>query len=271
MTRLAERIVAVAASLLALVWSLSVQAETATAWNEHPNARVRLIAGEGRTLGVELLLAPGWKTYWRMPGDAGVPPTFEWGGSENLTITDSLYPAPIAMSDQGGTAVGYKDKVIFPVRVALADEAKSATARLEFSFGVCKDICIPIETKLELSLPGAKPWPTMAVLKEAVAQVPRATSEAPKSGTALLRTSAVLTGDKPRLTFNTRGATDVFIEAPDSLFVPLARRVSATAAGETFEVDLTKSPDVKDLAGKTLRVTVTGTAGAIETAVGVKP
>ena len=43
---------------------------------------------------LQITLAPGWKTYWRQPGDTGIPPRFDFSGSENLTILDVIYPAP---------------------------------------------------------------------------------------------------------------------------------------------------------------------------------
>ena len=259
------------ASFLSISGALSAGAEIATTWNEHPNAKVRLIAGEGRLLGVELVLAPGWKTYWRMPGDAGVPPSFDWAGSVNLKSIEVLYPAPVSMADQGGIAVGYKGTVIFPVQVTLDDEAKPAVAELEFAFGVCKDICIPVESKLKLPIAAAKAWPGAAPLKSALAQVPRTTSEPAKGTPALVAFSSMLTGSAPRLTFETRGATDLYVEAPDGLFIPLATKSKDQADLTTFVVDLEKTPDLADLPGKVLRVTITGRAGAIDTSIPLKP
>jgi DsbC/DsbD-like thiol-disulfide interchange protein len=258
----------VAAGFLLVASALAVRAETATAWNEHPNSRVRLIAGEDGLIGVELQLAPGWKTYWRMPGDAGVPPTFEWEGSENVSAFDVLYPAPVSMTDQGGTAVGYKGNVIFPVKLE-REAGKSAKIALEFSYGVCKDVCIPIDSKLSLILPpGASP-PSPA-LKTAMTLVPRLTPEPAKATPALLSSEYDIVSPAPHITFKTRGATDVFVEAPDCLFVPLTQRQDQKDGAATYIVDLSKSPDLKDLAGKTLRVTITGASSSIETALVLK-
>jgi DsbC/DsbD-like thiol-disulfide interchange protein len=258
-----------AAALLGLSAGASY-AETATAWNEHPNSRVRLIAGEDGTIGVELQLAPGWKTYWRMPGDAGVPPSFDWEGSDNAKGFDVLYPAPISMSDQGGTAVGYKGHVIFPVRLD-REAGKATKIALEFSFGVCKDVCIPVDSKLSFTLPPTVVRPSPAqpspALKAAVALVPRPTTEPGKAMPALVSSAYDLTGAAPHITFRTRGAADVFIEAPDGLFVPLTQMKDEKDGVATYVADLSKSPDVKDLAGKPLRVTITApnAAGGTET------
>ncbi len=249
----------IVAAVALVAWAVAAHAETATAWNEHPNSRVRLIAGEGGLIGVELQLAPGWKTYWRMPGDAGVPPSFEWDGSENIRGFDVLYPAPVSMTDQGGTAVGYKGNVIFPVKLE-REAGKSAKVALEFSYGVCKDVCIPIDSKLSMTLPPGT-LPASPALKAAMTLVPRATTEPAKATPALVSSAFDLAGATPHVTFKTRGAADVFIEAPDGLFVPLTQKRDETDGVATFVADLSKSPDLKDLVAKLLRVTITAPNG----------
>lgn len=246
-------------------------AETASAWNDHPNSRVRLVAGEGRMLGVEVVLAPGWKTYWRMPGDAGVPPSFDWAGSDNIGSADVMYPVPVAMADAAGVAVGYKGTVLFPVRITPASEARPTTVRLEFSYGVCKDICIPVDSKLALDLPADPraigPAPQ---IKSALARVPRVVEDAARTEPALTAAKVRVSGAAPGLTLETRGAADVFVEAPDGLFVPMPRKVKEAGAAAVFEIDLSKSPDLKDLIGKPLRVTLATPTGGIETTVMLK-
>ncbi len=253
---------------LVIVTCAGARAETATVWNDHPNSRVRLVAGPSGVIGVELQLAPGWKTYWRMPGDAGVPPSFEWEGSENAAGFDVLYPAPVAMSDQGGTAIGYKGTVLFPVTFT-HEAGKAAKIALEFSYGVCKDVCIPIDSKLALVLPPGG-GQSSAPLTAAMALVPKVTADPVKATPALVSSTFDLMGAEPHITFRTRGAQDLFVEAPDGLFVPLTRKTGETGGVATYLIDLSKTPDVKDLVGKSLRVTVTGTGQSIETAVVLK-
>jgi DsbC/DsbD-like thiol-disulfide interchange protein len=240
----------------------------ASGWNEHPNAKVRLIAGEGRMLGVELVMAPGWKTYWRMPGDAGVPPSFDWTGSSNVAAQTVLYPAPVSMADQGGIAVGYKSAVVFPVSVTLADETKPTRVMLEFGFGVCKDICIPVESKLVLDLPaGRADWPAAPSIKAHFQRVPQAVAAASKGAPTVLSLVSALAGDVPHIAVRSRGASEVYIEAPDGLFVPMAQKAPAPDGTVVFRFDLAKSPDVKELIGKSLLVTLVGADGAVETTV----
>jgi DsbC/DsbD-like thiol-disulfide interchange protein len=237
------------------------------AWIDVPHAKLRLRAAsnaekKSASAVLEVQLASGWKTYWRMPGDAGVPPSFDWAGSENVADVTVHYPAPIGMPDQGGIAVGYKNAVVFPIDVAIKSVGQSSSLKLDFAFGVCRDICIPVEIKLSAPI---EPANTVVIAdhRAGMAKVPAVVSlaDAAKRAPALAAMRADFGGDAPKLIFETRGAEDVFVEAPDGLFVPLARKVAGEAAGAaTFEVDLSKLPDVKELPGKRLRLTIVGPA-----------
>src|SRR5215471_7085729 len=73
--------------------------EDASPWDGDARSAVRLIAGSavpGKAVraGVEIRLKSGWHTYWRYPGDAGVPPRFDFTGSQNVKAVDVLWPAP---------------------------------------------------------------------------------------------------------------------------------------------------------------------------------
>ncbi len=271
MTRVSGAISAVWVATMIHASAGQAAAQPTSPWNDHPNSTVRLLAGEGRMLGVELQMAPGWKTYWRMPGDAGVPPSFDWAGTTNVAVFDVLYPSPISMPDQGGVAVGYQGTVIFPVKLQLVDEATPTKIVLEFTYGVCKDICIPVESKLTLDLPGsAQPWPSAQSIKAHLQRVPRVTTDASTSIPSLTGVTSTLSGPKPYITFQTQGATELYIEAPEGLFVPMAQKTVGAGGAATFVIDLTKSPDVKDLIGKPLRVTLTTPDGGVETTIVAK-
>jgi DsbC/DsbD-like thiol-disulfide interchange protein len=266
MSRLFSIAVLAAASAMGL--GPMAQAEIASAWNDHPNARVRLVAGEGLYLGVEVVLAPGWKTYWRMPGDAGVPPAFDFSGSRNVAATEVLYPVPVAMPEAGGVAVGYMGTVTFPVRYTPADAGQPVAARLTFSFGVCKDVCIPLDSVLALDLPAdVKTIGKSPQIAAALTRVPRVLADATRAIPALTGTTITVSGPRPGLRFLTTGATALFAEAPDGLFVPMPVRRQGPGDEATFEIDLTGSPDLKDLIGKALRVTLTTPTGGVETTV----
>src|SRR5712671_1811022 len=94
----------------------------------------RLINGETQNgkwrVGLDLTLDQGWKTYWRMPGDAGVPPQFDWAGSNNVRSVTVLWPAPTRFADDGGETVGYKNRVVFPLDVIAEDAGMPIALKL---------------------------------------------------------------------------------------------------------------------------------------------
>ena len=111
-------------------------------------------AGESKVFaGVQIRLDPGWKTYWRTPGDSGVPPSFDWSGSKNLKEAQVLYPAPRRFADASGTAIGYEDEVVFPIKITPERPDEPVELKLNVDYGLCKTLCIPNEASLSIELP----------------------------------------------------------------------------------------------------------------------
>ena len=92
-------------------------ADDASPWDGDARSAVRLIAGSSgggeasapMRAGIEIRLKPGWHTYWRYPGDAGVPPRFDFAGSQNVKAVEVLWPAPRRMPEEGLSAIGYTE------------------------------------------------------------------------------------------------------------------------------------------------------------------
>ena len=125
--------------------------------------------------GFEIALAPGAITYWRDPGDAGLPPTLDFSASENVASVEPLFPAPKRIKEaDGGEAFGYDSGVIFPLRVKPSDPAKPVTLSLNADFAVCEKVCLPAKARLSLTLPAAADSPYASAIDAALAAVPRA-------------------------------------------------------------------------------------------------
>ncbi|HSJ42374.1 MAG TPA: protein-disulfide reductase DsbD domain-containing protein [Xanthobacteraceae bacterium] len=113
---------ALAACTIAISGTAALAADESP-WSNDIRSGVRLIAGaNGKDdvalrAGIEIKMQPGWKTYWRYPGDSGVPPRFDFSGSDKLLRAQVLYPAPHLFTDETGNSIGYKTKLIFPVKV----------------------------------------------------------------------------------------------------------------------------------------------------------
>ncbi|WP_165586994.1 protein-disulfide reductase DsbD domain-containing protein [Pseudaestuariivita atlantica] len=103
--------------------------------------------------GLRLTLAPGWKTYWRVPGEAGIPPEFSWRGSRNLSSVRVVWPTPRVFDQLGSQSIGYYDKVVLPLAIAVRDPSAPVQLKGKVQIGVCSDICVPTTLKVAAALP----------------------------------------------------------------------------------------------------------------------
>src|SRR6202163_3035411 len=144
-----------AATICASSLAIEAQAQDASPWQRDGHSAVRLLAGSrsGAVLlgGIAFQLQPGWKTYWRTPGDSGVPPRFDFSKSENIDAITVLWPAPTKFDDgAGGHSLGYHDQVVLPLRIVAKNADKPVTLRADVNYAVCEKICIPVEASIEL-------------------------------------------------------------------------------------------------------------------------
>src|SRR6202046_2877923 len=237
-----------------------------TDWALAAKSRARLIAGGGDLAGFEIALNPGAITYWRDPGDAGLPPTLDFSASENVASVETEFPAPKRIKEaDGGEAFGYDGSVVFPLRVKPRDPTKPATLKLNADFAVCEKVCLPAKAHLELTLPSALGSPLAGEIEAALATVPRAVP--PKDFGAL----EALGADRWRLcTAHEDGPPrDLFIEAPEGWWMKVAP-ADADGGRDCFTLTIGGKP--KDGAlPVALRLTLTGGAGAMETTVEAAP
>ena len=101
---------------------------------------------------LHLKLKPGWKTYWRAPGEAGIPPSFSWEGSKNIAAVDVLWPRPIVFHQYGMRSIGYKTEIILPLTIQLSTPGGKIDLKGQISLGICQDICIPHTVKSSTTL-----------------------------------------------------------------------------------------------------------------------
>ncbi len=276
MKQAAQLVASVGLGLLALV-SLMAQPGAAadSGWVEAADSKLRLIAGgetrggEGVWAGIEMRMEPGWKTYWKVPGDTGVPPAFDWSGSKNLKSAEVLFPAPKNIPDAGGQAYGYKGEVVFPVKVTPEQEGEPVTLNLTMDFGLCKDICIPNHVELSLKLP-AEPKPSAAdslMIDRYLAWVPKPVEQGALPELAGIEKRF----DKlePELVIDIRypeGAerTDLFIDAGEDYIPPAMAEGEGKDGAKRFIVTFRDKDEVVDLKGETLTFTMVSDRGARE-------
>lgn len=231
------------------------------------HSRARLISGgtigETWLAGIEITLDPGYKTYWRNPGESGLPPRFDWSGSRNVAAIDLRWPAPSRHEDAAGIAHVYSEKVIFPVLVKPADPTKPVELAVAAEYGVCKEICIPARTELKASLSAVDGHRT--AIEAALARVPQPQALGSAGDLSILSVIPV-SQDKPGLSVTVRapaGTTpELFAEGPDDWYVS----TSPLQDGQLFTVTVEDKP--KDAVGPVpLRLTLVAGERAIETEV----
>ena len=241
----------ISTNLVLAAYSIAMFAAPARAaddspWADDSRSAIRLIAGANKggaaqlRAGVEIKLQPGWKTYWRYPGDSGVPPRFDFSGSENFKFAKVLYPAPHLFHDEAGNSLGYKDNVIFPLQIIARDPAKKVTLRLKLEYAVCEKLCIPAEGRAEMTLDDGDST-REAELAAAEARVPTPATAAEIGLTA----RRVNSGLKPLVFVDLAAAADkpvaLFVEGPSKEWaLPIPQPAQGAPAGRRhfgFELD----------------------------------
>jgi len=244
-------------------------------WASQTDSKVRLVSGMLNRNGsaapyaaIQLRMAPDWKTYWRNPGDSGVPPSFDWSGSKNLKSAEVLYPAPHRFADANGTAIGYKGEVVFPVKITPEHAGEPVELALTFQYGLCKDLCIPNSASLDVVLPPDLGKGDEALIQTALDHVPQ-----PKQKDALPRIASVtanLDGAKPGLEIEAlypKGASgaDLFIDNPE-IAVPVPQALGPLEDGkQRFSVTFYSPDEAAAIKGKPLRIVLVSDEGSTET------
>src|SRR3954447_18626862 len=197
--------------------------DAASGWANAPKSAARLIAapaGEAAyRAGIEIKLAPATITYWRSPGESGVPPVFDFSHSSNLRSAEVSFPAPQRIDEGGSEVFGYGSGVVLPVRVTPQEPGKPVDLVLDLDYAACEKICLPVHASLQLALP-AKDTSEAPALAASESRVPRRLSaEETARDVALMPVSG---GEKPTWRLAWRGATpaqDLFAEPPELFYL----------------------------------------------------
>jgi DsbC/DsbD-like thiol-disulfide interchange protein len=242
-------------------------------WADGLKSSARLIAGgpENGILqaGVEIKLAAGAITYWRNPGDSGVPPTLSFEGSSNLAQARISFPAPRRLSEGGGgEAFGYDQAVVLPIDVEPIDAAKPVAIVLKLNYAVCETICVPAEANLRLDLTsGEGPHsPFAEAIAKAKELIPR-----PVEWQSLASSLSATSERTWRLCLAPQAGPkrDLFIEPPEAWWFDIRPEASGTGGTDCFSLSLMQKPSDSALP-IVARLTITGGQGPVETTIALK-
>lgn len=244
-------------------------------WSDETSSKVRLVSSQldqggkvGLYAGVQLRMDAGWKTYWRNPGDSGVPPRFDWSGSTNVKSIRVLYPAPHRFADASGTAIGYHDEIVFPVKIVPEEIGEPVVLSLVFEYGLCKDLCIPNTVELEVVIPPDLGKGDAALIRTALARVPKPAT--PDMLPRIAEVTGSLEGEHPGLTLEAAFAegakdTDVFIDNP-MVLIPVPKALGPVKDGrQRFAVAFTTPQEARAIKDRLLTITVVSDRGASQT------
>jgi DsbC/DsbD-like thiol-disulfide interchange protein len=256
---------------LALAAALPTAASAAhSEWSQADQAQVRLLlAGQAADRiagGIEIMMTPGWHTYWRNPGETGVPPAFDFSGSDNVAAVEVFYPAPERLDDGTGVSLVYSDEVVFPLSVTPVEPERPVTLRLAASFGVCAEVCIPTRASSAVTLPAGAPADPLAdaTLARYQARVPKA----PEPGRFDVEKVALADG---ALLIDVRtpdsSYLDLFAEPPEGWYIGQPAFVSRAGGVSRYRLALDGRPRGAAPEGQRFRFVAVAGGEAVEKAI----
>jgi DsbC/DsbD-like thiol-disulfide interchange protein len=262
--------IAFIALAFACAGAVAACAQDSSAWVKDTHSALRLLAGSrtGSVLmgGIEIQLQPGWKTYWRTPGDSGVPPRFDFSKSTNVESVTPLYPAPKKFDDgAGGVSYGYHKQVIFPLRIVPKNPNEPVQLRAFVSYAVCEKLCLPVEAEAELAFTSAASAMD-SVVAGALNKVPKPVGTAEATPIAVKSFRRV--GDRVIVEVAAQNSTglELYAEGPTAEWaLPAPKRIASEERDITrFELKLEGLPANAKPEGAPLKLTVVGADGAFE-------
>jgi len=267
-----------AGATLATAGATMAIAADASPWDEDLQSAARLIAApahntpDGRVFraGVEIKLKDGWHTYWRYPGDSGVPPVLDFSKSQNVKTVTVLYPAPTRFPDgAGGNSIGYTGDVVWPLHVVAENSGKPVTLDLKLDYAVCEKLCVPAKAAVALSLNDADAAEDRA-LGAAESKVPKPVKLGAGGTLAIRAVHRENAAGKPRIVVAVAADEPVtlFAEGPTSQWaLPLPEPMAGPQDGlQRFAFELDGLPPGAKAEGATLKLTAVSGSQAIEVA-----
>lgn len=240
-------------------------------WIRTDSVAIRLVAthqADGQpAAALEIVLEPGWKTYWRTPGEGGLPPMIDFSGSRNLASASVGFPPPSRYNDGYTVTNVYEGRVVFPITIEPTVAEVPVTIDIAFDLGVCETICIPMHVDMSLTMArGSIDDAALAIVEEGRTRLP---SEPTPGVFAVTSVVAAGEGDRGQAEFVAEVVvpqafgTELFVEGPEGWYPIAPHQIARDGNRLTFAFGFDVAEDA-DLSGAPVRFTLVSEGRAIE-------
>ena len=267
-SRQMSRILIFVLSLILIGYSQDAANAAASKWQDLGGGKARLLAVLDPTSGkvkaaVEVKLEPGWTTYWRYPGSSGIPPVFDFSGSNGFTAGPVAFPAPRLLGNEQLRYAGYKGTVAFPLD-GQSFQGVETEINLDLLIGVCAEICIPAQARMKITsdeLANSDPFANQ-IIWTAEKQIPRkvkpdempVSKEMDGDDNLIISVNYKDLGDKPAL----------FVEGPPEWYLQPASLIARENNQGIFALDVSNAPEGSDILAEELVFTLVDGPNSVE-------
>ena len=262
----------VVTAILASLASTSLANADMGPWIAAEAIKFRLVAtargvGETPVAALELVLDPGWKSYWRTPGEGGLPPILDFDNSSNLAAVSVGFPAPRRHNDGYTVTNIYEGRWILPIELTPEQVSSPMTVNLRMQLGVCELICFPLEIEASVTFsPNVVDHAALALFDEGTALLP----SAPLPGEFEISSLDLIaiTGEAARfeavvIVPQAFGA-ELFVEGPAAWLPPAPQQIARDGNRLTFSFAFHRLDPAVSPSGTVLTFTLVSSGDAIE-------
>lgn len=245
-------------------------------WQDLGGGKARLVSivdpGSNQLFGaVEVQLNPGWTTYWRSPGESGIPPEFDFSKSRGIHVDKPKFPAPEAKYTSGILSYVYEDRVLFPFEGAFSARPNSSALNLDLLIGVCEVVCIPAQAtfSLKFTKSGSDPL-AMRLIEEAKTALPLPSLGNDEFAIQSAKLSADTTIEVTTKAAKNLGDALLLTEGRPNWYFPPGKLIRQFEDKAIFSVTLKDLPENIKLHEEKLRFTLVTDTGSFESELTIK-
>ncbi|MEM7215132.1 MAG: protein-disulfide reductase DsbD domain-containing protein [Pseudomonadota bacterium] len=251
-----------------IVFGTSKGFAASTQWHDLGGGKARLLASldpvtNEVSAALEVKLDKGWSTYWRYPGSSGIPPIFDFSGSNGFEVNRIEFPVPTLLGHSELRYAGYKNSVIFPVSGKVYPGVNS-DIHLSLLIGICAEVCIPAQAEMKIT---ADELLSSDPLARQIINFSKLTVPSVKDAEAVVLDAQEIKNQHLMIKVKHRKSSRVpnlFVEGPPTWYLEPAKLMSQTEDIAVFSLDVSRAPRGTDIAGEKLRYTLASGSTGIE-------